>query len=37
MPTTIQEFLADATLKASKDLTASFLVIPEDKRDWKSR
>ena len=34
MPTTVQEFLADATLKASKDLTTAFLRIPEDKRDW---
>ena len=34
MPTTIQDFVADATLKASKDLTTAFLRIPEDKRDW---
>ena len=34
MPTTVQEFVADATLKASKDLTTAFLRIPEDKREW---
>ena len=34
MPTTVQDFLADATLKASKDLTTAFLRLPEDKRDW---
>ena len=34
MPITVQDFVADATLKASKDLTTAFLRIPEDKRDW---
>ncbi len=34
MPQTIQDFLADATQKASADLTTSFLRIPEEKRDW---
>ncbi len=34
MPKTIQEHLADATLKAASDLTAVFLRLPEDKRDW---
>jgi len=31
---TIQDFLADATLKASQDLTTAFLRIPENKRNW---
>ena len=34
MPNTIQDFVADATLKAAADLTTAFLRIPEDKRDW---
>ena len=34
MPKTIQEYLAEATLKAGKDLTEAFLRLPEDKRDW---
>lgn len=34
MPKTIQDFLADATQKASADLTTAFLRIPEDKRNW---
>ena len=34
MPKTVQEHLADATLKAAKDLTAAFLRLSEDKRDW---
>ena len=34
MPQSVQDYLADATLKSAKDLTAAFLRIPEDKRDW---
>lgn len=34
MPTTVQDFLADATAKAAKDLTTAFLRLPEGKRDW---
>ena len=34
MPTTMQEFLADATQKASTDLVTAYLRIPENKRDW---
>ena len=34
MSTTLQEFFADATLKASEDLAEALLRLPEDKRDW---
>src|SRR5688500_3996608 len=32
--TTLHDFLADATQKASDEITAAFLRLPEDKRDW---
>ena len=35
MPNMLQDFLADATHKASTDLTEAFLRVPEDKRTWK--
>ena len=35
MPNTLQEFLADATIKAAADLEAAFLQLPQDKRNWK--
>ena len=34
MPNTLQSFLAAATPKASADLVAAFLRLPEDRRDW---
>lgn len=34
MPATIQGFLAAATEKASEDLVAALLRLPEDKRAW---
>ena len=34
MPNTVQEFLADATLKAATDLEAAVLRLPADKRGW---
>jgi len=34
MPNTLQDFLVIATQKASADLVAAFLRLPEDKRGW---
>ena len=34
MPNTLQSFFAAATPKASADLVAAFLRLPEDRRDW---
>ena len=34
MPDTVQDFFAAATHKASEELTAAFLRLPEDKRAW---
>lgn len=34
MPNTLQDFLVTATQKASTDLVAAFLRLPEDKRNW---
>ena len=34
MPNTLQDFFAAATLKASEDLAAAFLRLPEEKRTW---
>ena len=34
MPGTLQQFLAEATLEAAKNLETAFLRLPEDKRDW---
>jgi len=34
MPNTLQDYLATATQKASADLAAALLRLPEDKRGW---
>ncbi len=34
MPNTLQDYLATATRKASADLAAALLRLPEDKRGW---
>lgn len=34
MPTTVQEYLADATEKAATHLVTALLNLPEDKRRW---
>ena len=34
MPSRVQEFLADATLKAAADLETALKRLPEDKRNW---
>jgi len=34
-PTSLQEFLAAATIKAAADLEAAFLQLSDDKRNWK--
>jgi hypothetical protein len=36
MPNTLQDFLAVATQKDSMELMEAFLLVPEDKRTWKS-
>jgi hypothetical protein len=35
MPTTVQEFLADATQRTMTELVEALLRLPEDKRAWK--
>lgn len=35
MPTTVQEFLADATQRSATELVEALLRLPEDKRAWK--
>lgn len=34
MPNTLQQFVADATRRAAKDLLDAALLLPEDKRAW---
>jgi len=34
MPTTLQNFFADAAQEAATDLETAFLRLPEDKRNW---